>query len=254
MSSARRLPSRGRHDGEIVGALGIGRDITQRKQIERKLEEYRQRLEGLVAEESTKFRALVEQSLVGIYIIQDDVFRYANPGLIKMFGYDSADEVVDLIPVYRFIKEADRSLVEDNIRRRIRGEADATRYSFTAYKRDGTPIVVDAHGRRIEYQGRPAIIGTLIDITEMRRSKEELHRLVEEKSSRLQQSEELLRTLIEAIPDAIEFKDGEGRWLEVPEVQDWNGSPCWRLVARAESNSMNQPSTSVENIASTTGS
>ena len=26
-------------------------------------------------------------------------------------------------------------------------------------------------------------------------------------------------------------------WLEVPEVTDWNGVPCWRLVARAESNS-----------------
>ena len=200
--------------GEIVGALGIGRDVTQRKQTAQQLEEYRQRLEGLVAEESTKFRALVEQSLVGIYIIQDGVFRYVNPGLVKMFGYDSADEVVDLIPVHKFIKEEDRALVDENIRRRIRGEAESTRYSFTAYKRDGTAIVVDAHGRRIEYQGRPAIIGTLIDITEMRRSKEELHRLVEEKSSRLQQSEELLRTLIEAIPDAIEFKDGEGRWLE----------------------------------------
>ena len=88
------------------------------------------------------------------------------------------------------------------------------RYSFTAYKRDGTSIIVDAHGRRIEYQGRPAIIGTLVDITEMRRNKEELDRLVEEQSAKLRQSEEKLRTLIEAIPDPIQFKDGEGRWLE----------------------------------------
>jgi diguanylate cyclase (GGDEF)-like protein/PAS domain S-box-containing protein len=200
-------------DGGIVGALGIGRDITQRKQIAQQLEEYRQRLEGLVAEESTKFRALVEQSLVGIYIIQDDVFRYGNPGLLKMFGYDSADEIVDLIPVYKFIKEEDRALVEENMRLRLSGEAESNRYSFTAYKRDGTTIIVDVHGRRIEYQGRPAIIGTLVDITEMRRSKEELNLRVEEQSSMLRQSEELLRTLIEAIPDAIEFKDGEGHWL-----------------------------------------
>jgi diguanylate cyclase (GGDEF)-like protein/PAS domain S-box-containing protein len=200
--------------GEIVGALGIGRDITQRKQTERQLEEYRQRLEGLVAEEATKFRALVEQSLVGIYIIQDGFFRYANPGLVNMFGYDSPDEIVDRISAYKFIREEDRSLVEENIRKRIRGEMISLRYSFVVCRRDGTEIIVDAHGRRIEYQGRPAIIGTLIDITDMRRSKEELHRLVEEKSSRLQQSEELLRTLLEAIPDAIQFKNSEGRWLE----------------------------------------
>ena len=192
----------------------VVRDITQRKQTEKQLEEYRQRLEGLVAEESTKFRALVEQSLVGIYIIQDGFFRYTNPGLYEMFGYDSLDDVVDTIPVLQFIKDEDRALVEENIRRRIAGEVKSLRYSFRVIRPDGAEITVDAYGRRIEYQGRPAIIGTLVDITEMRRSNEELERLVEEKSAELRHHEELLRTLIEAIPDAIEFKDGEGRWLE----------------------------------------
>jgi diguanylate cyclase (GGDEF)-like protein/PAS domain S-box-containing protein len=218
--------------GRLIGVLGVSRDITRRKQTAQQLDDYRQRLEGLVVEESTKFRALVEQSLVGIYIIQDGFFRYANPGLLDMFGYDSADQLVDAIPAIQFVKAEDRALVEENLRRRFDGEVNAMSYSFTAYKRDGTAMVVDAHGRRIEYQGRPAVIGTLVDITEMRRSKEELKRLVEEKSSKLHQSEELLRTLIEAIPDPIQFKDGEGRWLESNrsalhafglEGMDWQG-------------------------------
>ncbi len=194
--------------------MSLVRNISERKRVHAQLEDYRRRLEGLVAEESTKFRALVEQSMVGIYIIQDGLFRYANPGLLKMFGYDSADEFVDAIFVSELVSETDRARVEDNIRKRVSGDIDSLRYSFSAYKRDGTTIVVDAHGRRIDYQGRPAIIGTLMDITEMRRSKEELDRLVAEQSARLRQSEELLRTLLEAIPDAILFKDSEGRWLE----------------------------------------
>lgn len=200
--------------GRLIGVLGVARDITQRKQSAMQLEDYRQRLEGLVAEESTKFRALVEQSLVGIYIIQDGFFRYVNPGMLRLIGYDTAEEVVDRISIYEFVGVDDRALVEQNILRRMRGEADAMRYSFTACRRDGGAIVVDAHGRRIDYQGRPAIIGTLIDITELRRSKEELMCLVEEKSAELRQSEEKLRTLIDAIPDCIQFKDGEGHWLE----------------------------------------
>ena len=200
--------------GRLIGVLGVSRDITRRKQTAQQLDSYRQRLEGLVVEESTKFRALVEQSLVGIYIIQDGFFRYANPGLLDMFGYDSADELVDVIPAIQFVKAEDRALVEENLRRRFDGEVNAMSYSFTVYKRDGTAMIVDAHGRRIEYQGRPAVIGTLVDITEMRRTREELSRMVEEKSARLRQSEELLRTLIEAIPDPIRFKDGAGRWLE----------------------------------------
>ncbi len=200
--------------GRLIGVLGVARDITLRKQTAQQLEDYRRRLEGQVGEESGKFRALVEQSLVGIYIIQDDYFRYANPGLLKMYGFDSAEQLVDVIPASQFVMAEDRALVMENIRRRLEGEVDSMRYSFTARRRDGTPITVDAHGRRIEYQGRPAIIGTLVDITEMRRNKEELDRLVEEQSAKLRQSEEKLRTLIEAIPDPIQFKDGEGRWLE----------------------------------------
>ncbi len=200
--------------GQLIGVLGVARDITRRKQTALQLDDYRQRLEGLVVEESTKFRALVEQSLVGIYIIQDGVFRYANPGLLSMFGYSHAEELVDVVRANQLVIPEDRALVEENIRRRVEGELDSTRYSFTAYKRDGSLMIVDAHGRRIEYQGRPAIIGTLVDITEMRRSKDDLRRLVEEQSGKLRQSEELLRTLIEAIPDAIQFKDGEGRWME----------------------------------------
>ena len=202
------------NQGQLIGVLGVARDITRRKQTALQLDDYRRRLEGLVVEESTKFRGLVEQSLVGIYILQDGFFRYVNPGFFSMFGYDGAEELVDAIPAIQFIVPEDRALVEENVRRRIEGEVDATRYSFGAYKRDGSVMIVDAHGRRIEYQGRPAIIGTLMDITEMRRSKEELKQLVEEQSGKLRQSEELLRTLIEAIPDAIKFKDGEGRWLE----------------------------------------
>ena len=200
--------------GKLIGVLGVARDVSQRKRTAQQLEEYRQRLEGLVVEESTKFRALVEQSLVGIFIVQDGYFRYVNPGMLEMFGYDSADEVVDVIPLLTLVKAEDRALVEENMRLRLSGEVKEGRYSLSAFKRDGTPIIVDVHGRSIEYQGRPAIIGTLVDVTEMRRSKEELNSMVEEKSARLIQNEELLRTLIEAIPDAIEFKDGEGRWLE----------------------------------------
>ncbi len=200
--------------GQLIGVLGIARDITLRKQTARQLEEYRRHLEGQVVEESGKFRALVEQSLVGIYIIQDGYFRYVNAGLLAMYGFDDVSELVDVIPASQLVSAEDKERVMENLRRRTSGEADAMRYSFTACKRDGTPFTVDVHGRVIDYHGRPAVIGTVVDITDMRRSKEELDRLVEEQSARLRQSEEKLRTLIEAIPDPIQFKDGEGRWLE----------------------------------------
>ncbi|MBI5889626.1 MAG: PAS domain S-box protein [Nitrosomonadales bacterium] len=194
--------------------MSLVRDITERKRVQSQLEDYRQRLEGLVVEESGKFRALVEQSLVGIFIVQDGFFRYVNPGLVDMFGFNAAEEIVDKVSFLRFIKAEDRAAVEETTRRLLAGEAETARLSFAASKRDGAPIIIDVHGRRIEFEGRPAIIGAQVDITEMRRSREELKQLVDAQSAKLQQSEDLLRTLIEAIPDAIQFKDGAGHWLE----------------------------------------
>ena len=159
--------------GQLIGVLGVARDITRRKQTALQLDDYRQRLEGLVVEESTKFRALVEQSLVGIYIIQDGFFRYANPGLLRCSATTLRKNSWTSFPP-TIGHARGQGTGRENIRRRIEGEMDSTRYSFTAYKRDGTLMIVDAHGRRIEYQGRPAIIGTLVDITEMRRSKDDL--------------------------------------------------------------------------------
>ncbi|MBY0579830.1 MAG: PAS domain S-box protein, partial [Burkholderiales bacterium] len=190
------------------------RDISERKRMELQLDDYRKRLESQVTEESTKFRALVEQSLVGNYIVQDGFFRYVNAGFAGMFGYDTPEEIIDLIPVLQIVAPDDRNFVEGNIRKRLSGEIERIRFSFTGQKRDGTGIIVDVHGSAIEYHGEPAIIGTLVDITETRRSQEELERLVDMKASELRQSEEKLRMLIEAIPDPIQFKDGEGHWLE----------------------------------------
>ncbi|MFM5626497.1 PAS domain-containing protein, partial [Aeromonas veronii] len=63
-------------DGEVIGIFGISRDITDFKRAEAGLQER----EGL-------FRALVEQSLAGIYIIQRGELSYINPGFARLFGY-----------------------------------------------------------------------------------------------------------------------------------------------------------------------
>jgi diguanylate cyclase (GGDEF)-like protein/PAS domain S-box-containing protein len=62
----------------------------------------------------------------------------------------------------------------------------------------------DSYGRLI------GVLGVARDITARRQSELAL----QESQTRLAQREELLHTLIETIPDAIQFKDGEGRWLE----------------------------------------
>jgi PAS domain S-box-containing protein len=122
---------------------------------------------------AAQFRTLVEQSLVGIYLVQDGTLLYVNPKMAEIFGY-TQDEILALPSVLDLIVEADRALVADTIRKRLRGEVESVHHTVRGQRQDGTLIDVEARGVRTEYDGKPAIIGTLLDITEHRRAERAL--------------------------------------------------------------------------------
>ncbi len=110
------------------------------------------------------FRVMVEQSLVGLYVIQDGFLRYGNPRLSAIFGFppgwlDTPRPFLDLVA------EEDRDLVAENIRRRLGGEVEAMHYRFRGRRHDGSLLYLEVHGRRTELDGRPAVLGVGIDIT-----------------------------------------------------------------------------------------
>ncbi len=148
----------------------------------------------------TKFRTLVEQSLVGIYVIQDGRLLYVNPRLEEILGYSA--EGLTSRPVLDFIHEADRSLAQENFRRRLEGEVQSIHYQLRMTRQDGAVIHVEVHGARSEFNGRPAILGTLLDITEQKQAE-----------LRLGAERQLLRTLIDHLPSYIFVKDAAGRYL-----------------------------------------
>lgn len=142
-------------DGRL---LGIVRDISERKQAEEQLRESNER-----------FQLLAESSLTGIYLIQDGRFRYVNPAMAHIFGY-RVDEITDKLGPMDLVSADDQPLVAENIRRRVENEEEAIRYDFRGQRNDGTVIHVEVHGRRIELGGKAGVIGTLVDVTERKRS------------------------------------------------------------------------------------
>lgn len=137
--------------------LGVVRDKVEHSRIEAQFRESEER-----------FRLLAESSLTGIYLIQDGRFRYTNKAFAHMFGYN-VEEVIHDLNMTDLIYLEDRALVLENIRRRVEGEEDSIRYIFRGQHRNGSIIDVEVHGRRIHYDGKPGVIGTLIDITEAKK-------------------------------------------------------------------------------------
>jgi PAS domain S-box-containing protein len=123
--------------------------------------------------EDDGYRLLAESSPSGIYLVQDNLLRYLNPTMARMFGY-AVEEVVDRLGPLDLVYPDDRPLVAENIRRRIEGDADEIRYECRGLRKDGSAFPVEAHGRRIELGGKAAIVGTMVDSTERRRAQDEL--------------------------------------------------------------------------------
>ena len=130
---------------------------------------------GELMESEAKFRKLAEKSVVGIYLIQDDLLRYVNPKFAETFGYE-VDEMINRLEATATVLPEDRPLVEENIEKRISGEVESIHFQFRGIRKDGEIVYVEAYGSRIEHQGRPAVLGTMIDITERVRAQRDLEK------------------------------------------------------------------------------
>ena len=145
--------------------LAVLRDIHQRKRAEEALQE-----------SEARYRVVTEGSLAGVYIIQDGGFVYVNPTMAQIFGYQPEEMMAGAVAPRDLIHPEDLPLVRENIRRRLSGELEAAHYTFRGLHRDGTVIHCESFGRAVEYQGRPAIVGTLLDITERQKTQEALQK------------------------------------------------------------------------------
>ncbi|HPQ42951.1 MAG TPA: PAS domain S-box protein [Syntrophales bacterium] len=175
-----------REKGWIEGVL---EDITDRKLAKEALRE-----------SELKYRMLVDQSLLGILILQDGRILYANNMVTEKGGY-SRDELNAFSPiqVMELIHPDDREVVWNRMLSRLMGNREPERNECRLIAKDGSIYWVDVHTNVIEYLGKAAIQMCVVDITERKRAEEEMHK-----------SEERYAALLDAFPDEILFTDLEG--------------------------------------------
>lgn len=137
-----------------------------------------------LVESENRFRSLSEDALVGIYIIQDSFFRYVNPKMAEIFGY-GVEELVDKIAPRLLVLEEDWPTVRDNLQKRLTDEQRSIHYEFRGVRKDKEIVFIEVFGSRTVIQGTPAVIGTLLDITDRKRSEEEMQALNAELEQRV---------------------------------------------------------------------
>ena len=135
--------------GSVVSNL---RDITDRRRAERAL-----------LESENKFRDLVEKAMVGVYLIRRGVFLYVNAKFADIHGYDDPEMMRGMVVRTRTFFEDIPPLEGTEAWRR---EDDSHSRQFRIVRKDGKIRYVETYGRYTTYQGEPAVIGMIIDVTD----------------------------------------------------------------------------------------
>ncbi|PKN35371.1 MAG: hypothetical protein CVU61_03615 [Deltaproteobacteria bacterium HGW-Deltaproteobacteria-19] len=120
--------------------------------------------EETLRESEEQFRSLAEESAVGVLVLQDSRIRYVNRRIAEMFGFHPSEISDNPLPT-DFIIPEDRPVFEENMRRRLAGDWSKAHTPYRGLRKDGTVINVEVHSAMISFRGRPAIMGTVIDVT-----------------------------------------------------------------------------------------
>jgi PAS domain S-box-containing protein len=178
--------------GEYYGRIWASHDITEWKRAEEALQE-----------SENKFRNLAEKSVVGIYVVQDGVFKYVNARFAEIHGY-TPEEMIGLKGMADVVLEEDRLELDMRERRRMSAEKDFLRDEFRVRTKRGEIRSVELYGANTVYEGEPAMIGTVLDVTERRHSEEMLQDLLSELEAKNKELEEAYTELRESQKKAIQ--------------------------------------------------
>lgn len=150
----------------------------------------------VLAESEQRFRTLVEQSIAGAFIIQDDRFIYANPRLAEILGYASGEELIGLKP-RDTVAARDQAMTDARMLEFGSSDAHSLALSFTALRRDGSTVEIGVSMSKAVYQQRPAMIGLMQDISDKKVAEDQIRRYSRQLEHAFMQMVALATTLSE---------------------------------------------------------
>jgi len=130
----------------------------------------RKKAEDSLRKSEDQYRHLVECSDEIIVVIQDGMLRLVNKIAVECTGYSEQELLSMPFPV--LIHTDDRTKVLERYQKRMKGEDTPSQYTFRVVRKDGRIIWVEISVVAIVWEGRPATINFLIDITDRKWAEE----------------------------------------------------------------------------------
>jgi PAS domain S-box-containing protein len=150
-------------DGSITGFVSSSTNVTESKQVEKALKE---------SEE--KYRGVVENANEGIIVTQDGMLKFINRKTVEFSGY-TEEELISR-PFIEIVHPDDQQVVMEHYLKRLKGEEIPGVYVLRIIAKDGTVKWLESNGVIITWDGKPATLILLSDITDRKKMEEELLR------------------------------------------------------------------------------
>lgn len=173
---------------EIGGIIMFTEEITERKKLE----------VALIASEN-RFHLLANNALVGIYILKEGKYTYVNNAMAKIFGY-TVDEMMDMGQDQIVHKDDYQKVKKYLLQKTERGNTQY--YEFRGIHKNKTILSIEVLGSITEINGKSAIIGTLIDITERKRDEQ-----------KIKQDAEKLNNILQNLPVGLSVSSADQKLL-----------------------------------------
>jgi len=173
------------------------------EELEKEVQELRETASELklakkaLEDSEEKYRKVVENVNVGMIIVQDLKFVFANHTISTFLGY-SQNEILSNPNPFQFIHPDDAEMVFERHIKRIENDNDVPdTYPFRVVTKDGDVKWVEVTGARINWEDKPAILNFFMDITERKLAAEKL---------------EELNSIINRSPVVVFLRENETNW------------------------------------------
>ncbi|MEQ8345930.1 MAG: PAS domain S-box protein [Sneathiellaceae bacterium] len=148
---------------------------------------------------------ILEASRQAIVVHRGGPALYFNPGLVAMLGLDAPDDYAKAGSILAFVHENDRPAVLKATQGFLAGKSLPARGEFRALPRDGVPLWVEASSSVVIWDGAPAVVTAMNDITARKAAEQEVRR-----------SRRLFQTAFDACPDIMSLSEYvSGRYVDV---------------------------------------
>lgn len=132
----------------------------------------RQQVENALIKSEEKYRSVVENANEAIMVVCEGVIVFCNPKLVEYTGYSATE--LQSMSFLKLIHPDEREMVIDRHQRRLKGEHPPDVYSLRGVDKQGQIKWVEIRVVLIDWEGKPAILNFLSDVTERKETEKAL--------------------------------------------------------------------------------